>query len=208
MKLKEIKRVTLLKLAPPITYFLIKLLYFSCKKEFIMPKESPKEPLIIAFWHRKLLFQPFLYNKFRTNHQVRAMISEHFDGELIAKLISFFNFETVRGSSNKRAIKVFLNAISSLKDGYDVAITPDGPRGPIYSIADGVIALAQKTNSKVIIFDYIPSTYWELKSWDKFIIPKPFSKIKFIAQEPFSLNDMEFKEAKEFIKSRLKNNES
>lgn len=147
--------------------------------------------------------QPFIYNKLRDKPKVATMISEHFDGEIIAKVISYFHFESIRGSSKKGAVKVLKEAFKKVNEGYDIAITPDGPRGPRYSIADGIVAIAQKKDMKIVACNFYADKFWRLKSWDGFLIPKPFSKICLYAQEPFSIEGLEKEDAKERIKSAL-----
>ncbi len=200
---KEQKRKIVAFLLPPIANLLIRLIYLTCKKEFKLAGSYPKEPFIVAFWHGELLMQPFLYKKFRGRHKISVMISEHFDGEIIARIISFFGFSTVRGSSSKGGARVLIEAIKTLKDGEDIAITPDGPRGPRHSVADGIVALAQKTNSKIVLFNYQATDFWQLKSWDKFVVPKPFSKITFFADKVLDISQMNSEEAKEFIKGQM-----
>lgn len=200
---KEQKRKIVAFLLPPIANLLIRLIYLTCKKEFKLASSYPKEPFIVAFWHGELLMQPFLYKKFRGQHKISVMISEHFDGEIIARIISFFGFSTVRGSSSKGGARVLIEAIKTLKDGEDIAITPDGPRGPRHSVADGIVALAQKTNSKIVLFNYQATDFWQLKSWDKFVVPKPFSKITFFADKVLDVSQMNSEEAKEFIKGQM-----
>ncbi|MGE4397992.1 MAG: lysophospholipid acyltransferase family protein [Campylobacterales bacterium] len=200
---KEQKRKIVAFLLPPIANLLIRLIYLTCKKEFKLASSYPSEPFIVAFWHGELLMQPFLYKKFRGRHKISVMISEHFDGEIIARIISFFGFSTVRGSSSKGGARVLIEAIKTLKDGEDIAITPDGPRGPRHSVADGIVALAQKTNSKIVVFNYQATNFWQLKSWDKFVVPKPFSKITFFADKVLDISQMNGEEAKEFIKGQM-----
>lgn len=200
---KEQKRKIVAFLLPPIANLLIRLIYLTCKKEFKLASNYPEEPFIVAFWHGELLMQPFLYKKFRGRHKISVMISEHFDGEIIARIISFFGFSTVRGSSSKGGARVLIEAIKTLKEGEDIAITPDGPRGPRHSVADGIVALAQKTNSKIVVFNYQSTNFWQLKSWDKFVVPKPFSKITFFADKVLDISQMNGEEAKEFIKGQM-----
>lgn len=147
--------------------------------------------------------QPYNYFSFRKDGNVKAMISHNKDGEIISKLVSNFKIGSVRGSSSKGAAKVLIEAIRELKSGNDIAITPDGPRGPRYSVADGVIALAQKSDAKVVCFNSIATKYWQFKSWDKFVLPKPFGRIDFYISEPFDVKNMNFDEAKEFIKQKM-----
>lgn len=203
---KERKRALLSVIIPPVANLLIRLIYLTCKKEFKLSSNYPSEPFIVAFWHGELLMQPFLYKKIRKNHKISVMISEHFDGEIIARIISFFGFDTVRGSSSKGGAKVLIEAIKKIKNGEDIAITPDGPRGPRHSIADGIVVLAQKTNSKIVTFNYVSSNFWQLKSWDRFVVPKPFSKITFFADKVLDISAMSSDKAKEFIKAEMLKN--
>jgi lysophospholipid acyltransferase (LPLAT)-like uncharacterized protein len=203
---KERKRKIISVILPPVANFLIRAIYATCKKEFVIRDDYPSEPYIVAFWHGELLFQPFLYKKIRKNGQISVMISEHFDGEIIARIISFFGFKTVRGSSSKGGAKVLIEAIKKLRSGEDIAITPDGPRGPRHSVADGIIALSHKTGAKIIPFNVNLSNCWRLKSWDRFAVPKPFSKVTFYADKILDISGMEADEAKAFIAEEMLKN--
>ena len=201
---KEAKRKLISLLLPPIGYIFIRLIYLSCKKEYFLPKEKLlNKPYIIAFWHGKLLMQPFIYNRLRSKPKVATMISEHFDGEIIAKIIKYFHFDSIRGSSKKGAIKVLKESFSKVNEGYDIAITPDGPRGPRYSVADGIVSIAQKKKMSIIACNFYASSFWRLKSWDGFMIPKPFSTIYLFAEEPFLLDGLDKESAKDKIKEAL-----
>lgn len=197
---KRLLRSLALWLFAPLCSFIIKLLYFSGKKVFHLPKNIPQEPFIVAFWHGDMIFQPFLYYQLRKTPNINVIISSHFDGQFIAKIISFLKLNTIHGSSSKNAVRVLITAMKILKKGGDVAITPDGPKGPRHEIADGIIVMAQKTKAKIIIFSCVPSRYWKFKSWDQFTIPKPFSHLDFYASEPLDLTDMEKNDAKRLIK--------
>ena len=131
------------------------------------------------------------------------MISQSKDGEIISKIYAFFGVESIRGSSSKGATKALISTIKEIKSGCDVALTPDGPRGPRFSIADGVIAIAQKSGAKIVVLNSQPSKYWQFKSWDKFILPKPFGKINFYMSEPFDIANLEFEEARNCIKDKM-----
>ena len=201
--MKDLQRSVLKAIVPPLGALLMRAIYASCKKEFHIPSNLPKEPFIIAFWHGELLMQPFLYHKIRSSHKIAVMISEHFDGELIARTIERFGFQSIRGSSKKGGARALIAALRKLKEGYDIAITPDGPRGPRHSVAGGIVALSQKSGAKIVPFSYQAERYWQLNSWDRFVIPKPFSKLSFYVGEPFSVEGMEEEQAKEFIKKRM-----
>lgn len=188
--------------APYILYYLVKFIYFSNKKVYHHPKDD-KEAFVVCMWHGDLLSQIFNYHKFRTNGTVKAMISENRDGETITKLASMFKIWAIRGSSSKGGAKVLLSALKELKQGNDIAITPDGPRGPRYSVADGVVVIAQKSGKNIRCFNSIPSKYWQFNSWDKFILPKPFGRIDFYVSESFSVENLQLDEAKALIKDKM-----
>ena len=200
---KNRKRKLLLAVAPPIAYGIIRLLYASCKKRFHLPKETVSAPALVAFWHGEILMNPFLYLKFMKDVKMSLMISEHFDGELIARTASFFGFSFVRGSSSRGAVKALKESFRLIDQGIGLAITPDGPRGPRHSVADGIVVLAQRKNLPIVVYRYKASKYWEMKSWDRFIVPKPFSTLDFYASEPFYVTDLSKEDAKKVIKERL-----
>ncbi|MCT7484607.1 lysophospholipid acyltransferase family protein [Aliarcobacter cryaerophilus] len=195
---KSIKK----KYAPYLLYLITKFIYATNKKVYHHPKDD-KEPFVLCMWHGDLLSQIFNYHHFRKGWVVKALISENRDGEIIAKTAALFNCGAVRGSSSHGASKVLIRALKELKVGNDVAITPDGPRGPRYSIADGVVIISQKSGKNIRCFNAIPSKYWQFNSWDKFVLPKPFGKIDFYISEPFSVKDMELEDAKSLIKTKM-----
>ena len=202
MRKRLIRWLTLL-IVPSIGSVLIRLFYFSSKKVFHLPSEIPDEPFITAFWHGDLIYQPFLYYQLRDKPNINVVISDHFDGQIIAKTIEHLKLKTIHGSSTRNAAKVLIAAIKTLKNGGDIGITPDGPKGPRHEVADGVVIMAQKTKAKVIVFSCVPKSYWQLKSWDRFTIPKPFTQLDFYASEPLDISGMDREEAKMLIKDKL-----
>ncbi len=196
---KSIKK----KYAPYLLYLIVKFIYATNKKVYHHPKNDDKKPFIICMWHGDLMSQPYNYFGFRKNGIVKAMVSENRDGEIITNLVSKLGIGAIRGSSSKGGAKVIISALKELKDGNDIAITPDGPRGPRYSIADGIVAIAKKSGKNIVCFNSIPTKYWQFKSWDKFVLPKPFGKIDFYISEPFSIEDLELEDAKSLIKTKM-----
>lgn len=188
---------------PPIGALLIRFIHLTCRKRFHLPEVIPEDPVIFAFWHGDLLMQPYLYYQFRKIPKAKVLISEHFDGQIIAAVIHHFNLGTIHGSTRKGAAKVLIQGLKSLSDGYDIGITPDGPKGPRHEMSDGVVIMAQKRHAKVIVFQCVPTRYWQLGSWDRFTIPKPFSTLEFFASEPIDLEGLEMEQAKEAVKERL-----
>ncbi|OUR72592.1 hypothetical protein A9Q76_03565 [Arcobacter sp. 31_11_sub10_T18] len=187
---------------PYILQLFVKFVYYTSKKNFHHPKLDTSKTYVIGFWHGELLMQPFNYHKLKKG-TVKAMISDHKDGEAITRIVEHLNIGSVRGSSSKGGLKALINAIRELKSGVEVAITPDGPRGPRHSVADGIVAIAQKTSLEILIFNCKPTSYWQLKSWDKFVIPKPFGTINFYISEPLNIQDMEMDEAKKVIQEKM-----
>ena len=200
---KRILRALALVVVPFVGMLLMRFLYFTNRKIFHLSQDIPSEPVVFAFWHGDLLMQPYLYYQFRKIPKANVLISDHFDGSLISKVMEYFKLGTIAGSTNRNAAKVLIQAIKSLKDGYDIGITPDGPKGPRYSVGDGIVVMAQKTGAKVIIYNCKPSAYWQLRSWDKFVIPKPFGTLEFFASERIDLANMEHEEAKKLIQERM-----
>ena len=210
MAWKQTKKTILQKLAllivPAVGALLIRIIYHTSKKRFHLPTNVPEEPVVFAFWHGDLLMMPYLYYRFRKTPHANVLISDHFDGRIIAKIMLFFRLGTIHGSTNRNAAKVLIAAMRSLKEGYDIGITPDGPRGPRYEVADGIVVMAQKTGAKVIVYSCVPSRCWRLGSWDRFVIPKPFCTMDFYASEPLDLNGLDLETAKKVVKSKLMEN--
>ena len=127
---------------------------------------------IWCFWHRCVI--PAGY-RFRGN-KIAVMISRSFDGEYIARILSKLGFRPVRGSSSRGAVGALIGMRQELKLGHAAVFTVDGPRGPIYVAKPGPILLAKKTGHSVNCFYIAVQRAWILNSWDRMIIPKPFSR--------------------------------
>ncbi|RXJ87722.1 lysophospholipid acyltransferase family protein [Arcobacter sp. CECT 8985] len=200
---KRIKTFIAEKLIPFIMQLIVRFIYLTNKKVYHHAKIDPQEPLIVAFWHGELLMQPFNYQKLRPNSLVKAIISQHKDGEAITRTVEYLGIGSIRGSSSKGGAKALISTIKELKAKNDVAITPDGPRGPRFSVADGIVAIAKKSNCRIAIFNCKPTKYWQMKSWDKFVVPKPFGTLEFFIQEPLDIKDLDMQDAKALITERM-----
>jgi lysophospholipid acyltransferase (LPLAT)-like uncharacterized protein len=192
---------------PVIASLLIRLLSLSNKKVFHAPENLGKEQFIMACWHGELLMIPYAYTKYRKKPHVKLLISEHFDGNLIAKTLGFFGFGTIRGSSTRGGVKALISAIKEIKNGYDLGITPDGPKGPRHVVQDGIIVMAQKAKVKITLVEIKPSSYWQLGSWDKFVIPKPFGIINYYISDLIDVTDIPLIEAKKLVQEGLLSHE-
>ena len=192
-------------LLPLIASWIMRLLYRTNRKVFKLKAPLPEEPFIVAFWHGELLMDPFLYLHFRKKSKLKIMISEHSDGEYIARTMAHFGLEAVRGSTGRAgAVKALKGAITAMEEGWDIAISPDGPRGPRHSVADGIIALARRQNCKIVAIRFSATQYWRIPSWDQFIVPKPFGTMIFEGTEPFSVSGMDNDTARAKIAQKLR----
>ena len=202
--LKRFTRAFWLWILPPIIWLFIWFLFLTSKKRWHFKGKLPDSPVVIAFWHGELLMAPFVYNKLGTSRDINVMISDHFDGEIIARVISLFGMKTVRGSTRKGATKVLIAALKAVRDrDENIGITPDGPKGPRHSVSDGAIVIAQKANIPIVVINCHPKKYWQAHSWDRFTVPKPFGTIDFYVSEPIYLNNISKDEAKSYLKKRM-----
>ena len=201
--LKKISRELALFVGPLLVSLLIRLIYTTNKKVFHAPKNLADEQFIMACWHGELLMIPYAYTKYRKIPHVKLLISEHFDGNLIAKTLGYFGFDTIRGSSTRGGVKALIESIKSIKSGYDLGITPDGPKGPLHEVHDGIVVMAQKAKVKIVLVSIKPSSFWQLKSWDKFVIPKPFGIINYYISELIDIDGLSLEDSKKLIKEGL-----
>ena len=201
--LKKFSRSFALIVVPFLGALFIRFLALTNKKVFHAPKQIADENVIIAFWHGELLLMPYMYRFYRKTPHVKVLISEHFDGNLIANTLSFFSLGTIRGSSTRGGVKALIESLKALKNGDDIGITPDGPKGPRHSVSDGMILMAKKANVKVVFAEIVAKNAWQLDSWDKFMIPKPFGRIDYYISEPKDITHMDVEEARRFIQKGL-----
>jgi len=200
---KKYLRAFALFAAPLLGSLLIRFLNLTNKTVFHSPETISDKPIIFACWHGELLMLPYLYSHYRKTPHAKVLISPHFDGELISRTIKYFGLGTLAGSSDKSAARVLIQAIKTIKEGYDIGITPDGPKGPRHQVADGIIVMAQKTEAKIILVEIKPSKFWQLNSWDKFVIPKPFGTINFYATQEIDISGLELEEARSLLEKGL-----
>jgi hypothetical protein len=180
----------------------MRLLWFTYRKKYHYIDEPIEDQCMAITWHGELLVAPQVYRSLRKNQLTSAIIAQHHDGELIARTLKMLNILPLRGSSRRGAKSVLINAIKVLQQGYSVMITPDGPKGPRYSMSDGAVALALRAKLPLMVVNYQPTHYWQLGSWDKFLIPKPFSSLK-IYHQVLNIDGMEKEEAKVYLQKQM-----
>lgn len=175
------KQRLLLTIIPPIAALCIRTLGATLRYRDINAPGVPvgieiPGPAIFAFWHRTLLV---CAHRFR-NKQIAILISSSFDGELIARTVARLGFHPVRGSSSRGGSAGLRAMAQAYNEGHRCAFTADGPRGPNMVAKPGPVQLAQLTGAAWIGAYYaLPNRCWELNSWDRFMIPKPFSTVTF-----------------------------
>jgi lysophospholipid acyltransferase (LPLAT)-like uncharacterized protein len=132
-----------------------------------------QQRVIYTLWHGELL--PLLWHHRREG--IAVLISEHRDGEIIARIAERLGYATVRGSTSRGASRALIGLVRAVESGRNVAVTPDGPRGPAHVFAPGAAIAAQRSGAPIIPVRVGAARVWRLKSWDRFMIPKPFARI-------------------------------
>lgn len=161
-----------------------------------------RENYIGSLWHNRLLLISYVLKRFAPHRPGAGLISASRDGDLVADLTQRFGFDVVRGSSSRMGASAILEMSNVLASGRDLLITPDGPRGPAYELGPGIIFLAQKSGAPVLPINLEYSNCWRLKSWDRFILPRPFSKVRVIFGSPHRVGSTSTPE--EFETERLR----
>jgi lysophospholipid acyltransferase (LPLAT)-like uncharacterized protein len=163
---------------------------------------ATEENYIAALWHNRLLIFPLVLRRFFAQRRGAALISASRDGDLLTDAVHRFGFDVVRGSSSRLGTSAIFQLSDVLASGGDVVITPDGPRGPAYELGPGIILLAQKTGAAVVPVNMEYSSCWRIKSWDRFIVPRPFAKVRVIIGLPHHVRSTRTQE--EFEAERLR----
>lgn len=136
---------------------------------------------IYAFWHGRLLAAAYSHR----GRRIQIMISEHGDGEIIAQVTGQLGFGSVRGSTTRGGLRALRALGRKLVSGFDVAITPDGPRGPRQVAQGGAIYIAMRTGHPLLPITSSGAPRWTFRSWDRFIVPKPFASVVVCLGRPF-----------------------
>jgi hypothetical protein len=143
-------------------------------------RDAVAGPVVYAFWHARMLILAFTH---RWRH-IRIMISESRDGEYIARPVSRLGFVPIRGSSSRSGLRALVQMVQQAKAGHDCAVTPDGPRGPREAFQGGALGIAQRSGVPIVPIAAAAERCWRLNSWDRFVIPKPFSRAVVVLGEP------------------------
>ena len=168
----------MLAIVPPLAALLIRLLGTTLRYVDVLAPGATRGdripgPTVYAFWHRSLLACAY---RFR-NLNIAILISRSFDGELIARTVELLGFTAIRGSSTRGGPTGLRQMAEAYREGHICAFTADGPKGPAMVAKPGTAQLATLVGAPVGTFYVLPQRAWELRTWDRFLIPKPFSKV-------------------------------
>lgn len=165
-------------------YYLLKIwagtLRFEIEDRIALVTSPVRENYIGALWHNRLLLISYALKRFVPHRPGAGLVSASRDGDLVAALTKRFRFDVVRGSTSRMGAGALRELSGVLESHLDVLMTPDGPRGPAYDPGPGAIFLAQKTGAPILPINMEFSKCWRLNSWDRFILPRPFSKVRLI----------------------------
>jgi lysophospholipid acyltransferase (LPLAT)-like uncharacterized protein len=146
---------------------------FAVSSEEGSPSGLEDRPYVYSFWHTCMLPAMYLWRDLN----IRVMSSDSFDGEYTGRIMQKFGFVKVRGSSSKGAVRALLSMRREIEEGWVVAFTIDGPRGPRYVAKPGPVILARATGVPMVVFHIAVDNAWILNTWDRLMIPKPFSRM-------------------------------
>jgi lysophospholipid acyltransferase (LPLAT)-like uncharacterized protein len=181
-----VKSPLLLRLAESLGPPLIRLLGASLHVREL-PRDPPRRrvegPVIYAFWHGRMLVPAFSHR----GRGIAIMVSQHRDGEYIARVVERLGFVAVRGSTTRGGVRALREMLTRRHEGRDLAFTPDGPRGPRYVVQKGVIYTASRTGLPIVPAAVEAKPAWVLGSWDEFTIPKPFGRAVILTGEPMAV---------------------
>jgi len=169
-----------------------------------------RRPCIFMFWHSRQLLMPFLYRRMTGGRDgVISLISRHRDGRMISETVRRLGFGSVAGSSTRGGTRAVLEIVDLLRSGKQVAITPDGPRGPASRLKMGVVLLASKCSVPVFPVALGSNRAWRFGSWDSMLLPKPFARVVAVVGEPLTvesdLSRHAWPEVAALFESRLNN---
>lgn len=140
--------------------------------------EKRDEPVAIFLWHNRLFLAAEYFRLFRRGKPTYALVSASSDGAWLTAFFSLIGLGTVRGSSSNYGREAVHALIEVLRTGHDIGITPDGPRGPLYECKPGGLIVTRRAQAPILLLGFELEAFWELRSWDRFRIPKPFSRVR------------------------------
>lgn len=189
-----------LLILPPILDLLTRTLKIEIENEVSLKSKN----YVLMFWHGKMLAGWFLGR----NKNFYAVVSQSKDGEILSRLLKRWNYKLIRGSSSKDSKEVMREMVEVLKNGYSLSITPDGPRGPREKMKIGGLIASVRSQKPILLCGIVYEKKKTFKSWDKFELPKFFSKVKIKLSEPklfpAGLSNEEYEQIRHQLEIELK----
>lgn len=136
------------------------------------------EPIAMVLWHNRLFLGAEIFRRFRQGRPVYALVSASRDGAWLAAFFALAGLRTIRGSSSQQGREAALLLVDVLRRGADIGITPDGPRGPRYEFKAGGLVVARRARVPILLLGGVFDSAWVIPSWDRFILPRPFSRVR------------------------------
>lgn len=192
MRTLTVKRRIAYTLLQPVIKAILYLFWWTCRvdriigDEFVQQLIDKNDPILPCYWHQMHIMGTWYMRQLQKRGlKIGFLVSPSVDGEVPAKLVESWGATAIRGSSTRTGAKAIHDMYNIIvKDRISPVITSDGPTGPIHHFKQGAIMLAQITGSPILPVAYAADRYWQLKTWDQFIIPKPFSRIVFAVGKP------------------------
>lgn len=135
-------------------------------------------PVAFVVWHNRLFLTPEIFRRYRRGRPLVALISASGDGAWLTAFFSLVGMRAARGSSSRLGREAATALVDAQRAGYDIGITPDGPRGPCYEVKPGAVIVPRRTGAPLLLIGGEFSSAWQLRSWDRFYLPKPFSRVR------------------------------
>lgn len=182
----------ILWLVPPLIALLLKVTFLWCRsfelrhREYIIRLRASNTPIVLGFWHESMALATWAHR----GYEAHTLTSYSFDGELAARVVSWFGFRALRGSSSKGGTNALDQMQRALGENPMLGFTLDGPRGPRRRSKPGAVMVAARTGAVILPNAYAVSAAWRLKSWDRFPIPKPFARVICDYAEPIIVEDV------------------
>lgn len=172
-------------LAPPVLRPLLRLLQASLRIELVGAEDLHARwarggRAILCFWHNRLLMLPIV----AAGQRACIMVSQHRDGEIGTRLLAGWGIDAVRGSATRGAVGGFLRLVAAYRDGSNLVVLPDGPKGPRYVAKPGVVRLAKAVGAPIYPMAYAARPVRQLDSWDRLLIPLPFARVAVLVGAP------------------------
>ena len=168
-----------------LTTWLLRGLFLTLRPVYVHQHSDPRlrnlrEPVLVALWHGRLLYFISLYRSL----PFIVLVSRSRDGEFISRILRVFGGYTTRGSSSRGGARALLQVVKHVRQGATAVFTPDGPCGPRYQVQPGIVAVAKKTGAPIMPVTYNAAWKKVLNSWDRFLVPLPFSRIVVVYGKP------------------------